>query len=222
MRTACAVCCDRFHTCSLTASTLTLAQVWSPSSTIPMNWPLDEAKFVRLQNELVDNMEKLFVFVLHPQVEATNNRSERQAHPEAMARKAARTSKTERGAKRRGTILSVLASLSKRLEQFTLGSVLSEITGWIEAGRSAFRAELAQLIADSCAMSIAVSSRCSARPFCPKVRQNLRGSSSSFFGRDRRCAEKGDPPVAGVGHIDLVHEDPGNECPCRPQIDGAA
>jgi len=63
--------------------------------------PLDEAKFVRLQNELADNVQKLFVFILHPQVEATNNRSERQARLEAMAHKAGRTSKTERGAKRR-------------------------------------------------------------------------------------------------------------------------
>jgi len=105
----------------------------------------DEAKFVRLQNELVDHVEKLFVFVLHPEVEATNNRSERQARGEAMARKAARTSKTERGAKRRGIIMSVLASLSKRLERFTLARVLSEITRWMETGCSIFRAELAQL-----------------------------------------------------------------------------
>jgi len=47
----------------------------------------DEGKFVRLQNELVENAEKLFVFVLHPEVEATNNRSERQARPESMARR---------------------------------------------------------------------------------------------------------------------------------------
>ena len=107
--------------------------------------PADDGKFVRLQNELVGNTEKLFVFVLHPEVEATNNRSERQARSEAMARKAARTSKTERGAKRRGVIMSVLASLSKRLEHFTLGIVLSEINHWLEAGQSVFRAELAGL-----------------------------------------------------------------------------
>jgi hypothetical protein len=104
--------------------------------------PADDAKFVRLQNELVDNIEKLFVFVLHPEVEATNNRSEREARSEAMARKAARTSKTEKGAKRRSVIMSVLASLSKRLEYFTLGCVLSEIKGWFETGRSVFREEL--------------------------------------------------------------------------------
>jgi hypothetical protein len=115
--------------------------------------PADDAKFVRLQNELADHVEKLFVFVLHPEVEATNNRSERQARSEAMARKATRTSKTESGAKRRGVIMSVLASLSKRLEHFTLGSVLSEIDRWIETGRSIFREELATLHEATAALS---------------------------------------------------------------------
>lgn len=105
----------------------------------------DDGKFVLLQNELVDNTEKLFVFVLHPEVEPTNNRSERQARPEAMARKAARTSKTERGAKRRGVIMSVLASLSKRLERFTLGNVLAEIKRWLETGMSIFHEDLTKL-----------------------------------------------------------------------------
>ena len=113
----------------------------------------DEAKFVRLQNELVDHIEKLFVFVLHPEVEATNNRSERQARSEAMARKTSRTSKTESGAKRRGVIMSVLASLSKRLEHFTLGSVLSEINHWLETGQSVFREELGVLQAATAAES---------------------------------------------------------------------
>lgn len=107
--------------------------------------PADDVKFVLLQNELVDHTENLFVFVLHPEVEATNNRSERQARSEAMARKAARTSKTEQGAKRRGVIMSVLASLSKRIQPFTLGNVLSEIRRWLEAGRSIFQEELSKL-----------------------------------------------------------------------------
>ena len=115
--------------------------------------PADDAKFVLLQNELVDHTEKLFVFVLHPEVEATNNRSERQARSEAMARKTARTSKTDSGAKRRGVIMSVLASLSKRLEHFTLGSVLSEINHWFETGHSVFREELAALQAATAAVS---------------------------------------------------------------------
>jgi len=117
--------------------------------------PADDAKFVRLQNELVGNIEKLFVFVLHPQVESTNNRSERQARSEAMARKASRTSKTAYGAKRRGVIMSVLASLSKRLEHFTLHCVLSEINHWFETGQSVFRKELATLQATTTAPSIA-------------------------------------------------------------------
>ncbi|NOZ40914.1 MAG: hypothetical protein GXP24_11915 [Planctomycetes bacterium] len=54
-------------------------------------------------------------------------------------------SKTESGAKRRGVIMSVLASLSKRLEHFTLGTVLSEINHWLETGQSVFRAEVATL-----------------------------------------------------------------------------
>jgi hypothetical protein len=103
----------------------------------------DDAKFVRLQNELVRNTDKLFVFVLHPEVEATNNRSERQARGEAMARKMARTSKSASGAKRRSVIMSVLASLSKRLDHFTLGNVLAEIKTWLDAGESIFRKELA-------------------------------------------------------------------------------
>ena len=113
----------------------------------------DDAKFVRLQNELVNHAEQLFVFVLHPEVEATNNRSERQARTEAMARKAARTSKTETGARRRGVIMSVLASLSKRLEHFTLGSVLAEINRWMETGQSVFREEVASLQAATTAPS---------------------------------------------------------------------
>jgi hypothetical protein len=113
--------------------------------------PADDAKFVRLQNELVDHIDKLFVFVLHPEVEATNNRSERQVRSEAMARKAARTSKTESGAKRRGVIMSVLASLSKRLEHFTLSSVLSEMNHWLETGQSVFREEAAKFQAATAA-----------------------------------------------------------------------
>jgi len=115
--------------------------------------PADEAKFVLLQNELVNRAENLFVFVLHPEVEATNNRSERQARAEAMARKATRTSKTESGARRRGVIMSVLASLSKRMEHFTLGSVLAEINRWIEMGQSVFREELASIHAATATLS---------------------------------------------------------------------
>jgi len=53
-----------------------------------------------LQRELADNVDCLFVFVEHPEVELTNNRSERNARREAEIRKGARTSKTDSGAKR--------------------------------------------------------------------------------------------------------------------------
>ena len=58
--------------------------------------------------------------------------------------KMARISKTAGGAKRRGIIMSVFPSLSKRLERFTLRNVLSEIERWLETGRSVFQEELAE------------------------------------------------------------------------------
>ena len=87
-------------------------------------------------------LDNLFVFVEHPEVEATNNRSEQQARNEAQARKAARTSKTARGAKRRSIITSVLGSLKHTLAEFTLKSILEEVGRWCETGISRFRSEL--------------------------------------------------------------------------------
>jgi hypothetical protein len=103
------------------------------------------ADFIRLQNELMDNPDCLFVFVEHPAVEATNNRSERNARREAEVRKGARTSKTADGARRRGVILTVLASLATRFQRFTLDDLLSEVTRWWETGLSIFQKELAEL-----------------------------------------------------------------------------
>jgi transposase len=103
------------------------------------------ADFIRLQNELMDNPECLFVFVAHPTVEATNNRSERNVRREAEVRKGARTSKTADGAQRRGVILTVLASLATRFPRFTLENLLSEVSRWWETGQSLFQQELAAL-----------------------------------------------------------------------------
>lgn len=102
----------------------------------------DVATFILLQRELTDNVDCLFVFVEHPEVEPTNNRSERNVRREAEIRKGARTSKTARGAKRRGTIVTVLASLQTRITNFTLTNVLAEIDRWLEAGSSLFQQEL--------------------------------------------------------------------------------
>ena len=107
--------------------------------------PDHEATFIRLQNELVDNLDRLFVFVEHPQVETTNNRSERTVRREAEIRKGGRTSKTPAGARRRGVIMTVLASLQTRFAKFTLDSLLSEVQRWLAEGRSIFESELAEL-----------------------------------------------------------------------------
>ena len=103
------------------------------------------ATFILLQRELADNVDCLFVFVEHPEVEPTNNRSERNVRREAEIRKGARTSKTAQGAKRRGTIVTVLASLQTRIPNFTLSNVLAEIDRWLEAGCSLFEQELHSL-----------------------------------------------------------------------------
>lgn len=101
--------------------------------------------FIRLQNELVNGVEALFVFVAHPHVEPTNNRSERNVRREAEVRKGGRTSKTDRGAKRRGIIMTVLATLNTRFEVFTLKILLAEIGRWVDSGISLFQAELTEI-----------------------------------------------------------------------------
>jgi len=107
--------------------------------------PEREATFIRLQNELANNLDRLFVFVEQPEVEPTNNRSERNVRREAEIRKGGRTSKTPTGAKRRGVIMTVLASLQTRFAKFTLDVLLSEVQGWLAEGLSIFDLELATL-----------------------------------------------------------------------------
>ena len=107
--------------------------------------PEHEATFIRLQNELADNVEKLFVFVIHPHVEPTTNISERHVRREAEIRKGGRTSKTAKGAKRRSIIVSVLMSLRQRFATFTLHDLLDEVQTWIKTGRSIFEEELNRL-----------------------------------------------------------------------------
>lgn len=104
--------------------------------------PGHEQTFIRLQNELVNGLASLFVFVEHPQVEATNNRSERNVRKEATVRQSGRTSKTQSGANRRGIIMTVLATLNTRFQAFTLQALLDEISSWTADGISRFHAEL--------------------------------------------------------------------------------
>src|SRR3954454_6924140 len=93
-----------------------------------------------LANELLDRLmdEELFTFVLHPEVEPTNNVMERLQRGPALERKAGRTSKTAAGAQRRSVIVSVLESLRANLEAFTLDCVLAEVQRWLAEGQSLF------------------------------------------------------------------------------------
>jgi hypothetical protein len=97
-----------------------------------------EAKLIRLQNQLVEKASCFFVFVCDPSVEPTNNRSERAARPEAMARKAARTSKSDKGAKRRGIIMTVFASLQRRWKDFSLAKIVAAVQECIQMGNHLF------------------------------------------------------------------------------------
>src|SRR5262249_37191128 len=102
--------------------------------------PPAEQDFSNLVEELLDRMleEELFTFVLHPEVEATNNRMERLQRGPALERKVGRTSKTAAGARRRSVIVSVLESLRANLREFTLSGVLGEVGRWLAEGVSLF------------------------------------------------------------------------------------
>lgn len=100
----------------------------------------DEHDFVNLVNELVRiaRAEELFTFVLVPEVESTNNAMERELRGSAIDRKAGRTNKTGTGAHRRSVIESVLRSLGASLPDFSLETVLEEVTRWMKEGLSLF------------------------------------------------------------------------------------
>jgi transposase len=110
--------------------------------------PPHERDFGNLVNELVDRLldEELFTFVRHPEVEPTNNLSERLQRGPALERKAGRTSKTTAGAQRRSVIVSVLESLRVNLETFTLDSVLAEVQRWLAEGISRFQRQWQALL----------------------------------------------------------------------------
>jgi transposase len=106
-----------------------------------------ERDFVNLVNELMQRLldEELFTFVLHPEVEPTNNATERLQRNAALERKAGRTSKTAAGAQRRSIIVSVLESLRANLGSFTLASVLAEVQRWLAEGQSLFQRQWQEL-----------------------------------------------------------------------------
>jgi transposase len=110
-----------------------------------------------LANELMRLMlaRQLFTFVtaqpvtqpngVTPPLDATNNEAERTLRNPATARDTGRTNKTMAGARRQTILASVLESLRLYLPTFTLSSVIAEIQGWVEKGRSCFTALLEKL-----------------------------------------------------------------------------
>ena len=114
----------------------------------PSDGPADDYRL--LVNELMRLMlrQQLFTFVTAAPVETpggevvpvagTNNEAERTLRSPAMSRKTGRTSKTLRGARRQTILHSVLESIRQHLPEFTLGTVVAEITRWSQKGRSCF------------------------------------------------------------------------------------
>jgi hypothetical protein len=117
---------------------------------VPASEPTEShtASFILLQRELANQLDCLFVFVEHPEVESTNNRSERNVRREAEIRKGARTSKSATGAKRRSIIVTIFASLATRMANVTLSAMLTEISRWLTSGTSVFQQELQAIQAD--------------------------------------------------------------------------
>ena len=105
--------------------------------------PADEAEkdFFNLTREIVRLMsgDELFTFVIYPEADGTNNISERQLRDAAQDRVTGQTNKTERGARRRTVITSVLDSLRAHVPRLTLKTVLKELDRWQETGISCFR-----------------------------------------------------------------------------------
>lgn len=108
--------------------------------------PAEEAErdYRNLVGELMRLMraEELFTFVLHPEVDGTNNEGERGLRDTAETRKTGRTNKSLRGARCRTVITSVFESLRRPLPEFTLRGVLEELHHWSASGVSRFRERL--------------------------------------------------------------------------------
>jgi hypothetical protein len=71
-------------------------------------------------------------------VSGTNNEAERTLREPAIARHTGRTTKTQRGARRRTVNVSVLESLRQQLSTFTLSTLIAEVSRWYATGQSCF------------------------------------------------------------------------------------
>lgn len=105
--------------------------------------PSDDAErdFINLTHEIGRLLiaDELFNYAIDPEVDGTNNISERQLRQPAQARLTGQTNKTIPGARRRTVIASVLDSLRLHLPQLTLRAVQAELQRWQETGQSVFR-----------------------------------------------------------------------------------
>ena len=104
--------------------------------------PSDDAEkdFFNLTHEIVRLLrdDELFTYAIYPEVEGTNNESERTLRNPARARLTGQTNKTARGASRRTVLTSVLDSLRLYVPKMNLQGVLTEISGWQAHGKSCF------------------------------------------------------------------------------------
>lgn len=103
-----------------------------------------EKAMINLQKQLFEKRSNMFVFVVNPEVKPDNNTSERAARPESNARKLGRTSKTESGAKRRSIIVTVFATLKKRLSEFSLPKITEIVSESLASGLALFHLVPAQ------------------------------------------------------------------------------
>lgn len=102
----------------------------------------DLRDFLNLQKRMIKYMDSLFTFVLRPDVEPTNNRAEQGFRKTAKARNNYQTSKTERGARRRSVLASILTTLRQNLPEFSLETVVAEVRRWRIDGQSLFDRQL--------------------------------------------------------------------------------
>lgn len=111
--------------------------------------PKDDAErdFFNLTHEIVRLLgeDELFTYAIYPEAAGTNNESERELRDPAQDRVTGQTNKTVPGCRRRTVITSVLNSLRLHVKQFTLQTVLAELTRWQQAGISCFRHAVASL-----------------------------------------------------------------------------
>lgn len=102
----------------------------------------DVREFTNLKRRMLKHLDALFTFVLHPEVEPTNNRAEQGLRKTAKARNNYQTSKTKAGADRRSVLTSVLTSLQQNLPEFSLRTVIDEVTRWRMEGISLFERQV--------------------------------------------------------------------------------